>query len=134
MLVVFFFSSRRRHTRCALVTGVQTCALPIFTALDDSMPNGTYIDMCSRLPLVDPEKIAVPTIVLRGEYDGIAGFEDLTRFFEKLPNADKQLSVMAGISHASFRSEEHTSELQSLMRLSSALFCLKNKTSYPTNN
>src|SRR3546814_9801712 len=29
MLVVFFFSSRRRHTRCALVTGVQTCALPI---------------------------------------------------------------------------------------------------------
>src|SRR3546814_20926714 len=28
----FFFSSRRRHTRCALVTGVQTCALPIFEA------------------------------------------------------------------------------------------------------
>src|SRR3546814_4260453 len=30
MLVFFFFSSRRRHTRCALVTGVQTCALPIW--------------------------------------------------------------------------------------------------------
>src|SRR3546814_13825186 len=30
MLSLFFFSSRRRHTRCALVTGVQTCALPIF--------------------------------------------------------------------------------------------------------
>src|SRR3546814_3311660 len=29
MLFIFFFSSRRRHTRCALVTGVQTCALPI---------------------------------------------------------------------------------------------------------
>src|SRR3546814_5399495 len=29
---VFFFSSRRRHTRCALVTGVQTCALPIFSS------------------------------------------------------------------------------------------------------
>src|SRR3546814_6117899 len=29
---MFFFSSRRRHTRCALVTGVQTCALPIFLA------------------------------------------------------------------------------------------------------
>src|SRR3546814_8618975 len=29
VLCVFFFSSRRRHTRCALVTGVQTCALPI---------------------------------------------------------------------------------------------------------
>src|SRR3546814_9909619 len=32
-LVLFFFSSRRRHTRCALVTGVQTCALPIFPEL-----------------------------------------------------------------------------------------------------
>src|SRR3546814_3977618 len=31
-LVFFFFSSRRRHTRCALVTGVQTCALPILAA------------------------------------------------------------------------------------------------------
>src|SRR3546814_14937511 len=30
----FFFSSRRRHTRCALVTGVQTCALPISYAAD----------------------------------------------------------------------------------------------------
>src|SRR3546814_9247842 len=30
VVVGFFFSSRRRHTRCALVTGVQTCALPIF--------------------------------------------------------------------------------------------------------
>src|SRR3546814_10402013 len=28
--MIFFFASRRRHTRCALVTGVQTCALPIF--------------------------------------------------------------------------------------------------------
>src|SRR3546814_9996554 len=31
--VLFFFSSRRRHTRCALVTGVQTCALPIYQLL-----------------------------------------------------------------------------------------------------
>src|SRR3546814_79831 len=30
LLYVFFFSSRRRHTRCSLVTGVQTCALPIW--------------------------------------------------------------------------------------------------------
>src|SRR3546814_10205447 len=34
--VLFFFSSRRRHTRCALVTGVQTCALPICGALKGS--------------------------------------------------------------------------------------------------
>src|SRR3546814_4986516 len=33
MLCLFFFSSRRRHTSCALVTGVQTCALPILAAL-----------------------------------------------------------------------------------------------------
>src|SRR3546814_7364558 len=32
-LFVFFFSSRRRHTRCALVNGVQTCALPISIGL-----------------------------------------------------------------------------------------------------
>src|SRR3546814_9080785 len=31
-MLLFFFSSRRRHTRCALVTGVQTCALPISLA------------------------------------------------------------------------------------------------------
>src|SRR3546814_7600062 len=32
---IFFYSSRRRHTRCALVTGVQTCALPIFVFIED---------------------------------------------------------------------------------------------------
>src|SRR3546814_7313904 len=35
--VYFFFSSRRRHTRCALVTGVQTCALPICSELEDAL-------------------------------------------------------------------------------------------------
>src|SRR3546814_7146317 len=35
----FFFSSRRRHTRCALVTGVQTCALPIFNSMLDVTDN-----------------------------------------------------------------------------------------------
>src|SRR3546814_3853080 len=33
----FFFSSRRRHTRCALVTGVQTCALPISTVAENRL-------------------------------------------------------------------------------------------------
>src|SRR3546814_2804359 len=43
--VLFFFSSRRRHTRCALVTGVQTCALPIFSEgekHDTSKPLASY--------------------------------------------------------------------------------------------
>jgi pimeloyl-ACP methyl ester carboxylesterase len=75
--------------------------------LDDSMPTGTYVDMCSKLPLVDPEKITVPTILMRGEYDGIASFGDLIKFFEKLPNADKQFAVMPGISHASFQQKNY---------------------------
>src|SRR3546814_8281107 len=41
--VFFFFSSRRRHTRCALVTGVQTCALPIYVATDARVPNTTFL-------------------------------------------------------------------------------------------
>ncbi len=77
------------------------------TALDDSMPNGTYIDMCSRLPLVDPHMIVCPTIIMRGEYDGIASFDDLIKFFVELPNSDKQFSVMAGISHASFQQKNY---------------------------
>jgi pimeloyl-ACP methyl ester carboxylesterase len=46
-------------------------------ALDDSVPTGAYADMCAKLPVVDPARITVPTIVMRGQYDGIAGFEDL---------------------------------------------------------
>src|SRR3546814_5041821 len=41
--MLFFFSSRRRHTRCALVTGVQTCALPIFH-LPASIPTLEVLD------------------------------------------------------------------------------------------
>ena len=77
------------------------------TALDDSVPTGTYVDMCSRLPVVDPEKITVPTLIMRGQWDGIASFEDLVAFFAKLPNPDKQFSVMAGISHASFQQKNY---------------------------
>ena len=76
-------------------------------ALDDSMPNGTYIDMCSKLPVVDPGKITVPTVVLRGQYDGIAAFDDLIEFFKRLPSADKQFTVMNGISHASFQQKNY---------------------------
>ncbi len=71
------------------------------------MPNGTYIDMCSKLPVVDPARITVPTLVLRGQYDGIAGFDDLIDFFKRLPNPDKQFSVLAGISHASFQQKNY---------------------------
>ena len=76
-------------------------------ALDDSMPNGTYIDMCSRLPVVDPALITSPTLILRGQYDGIAAFDDLIEFFKRLPGADKQFTVMPGISHASFQQKNY---------------------------
>jgi len=76
-------------------------------ALDDSVPTGTYVDMCARLPVVDPAKIPVPTIIMRGEFDGIASYEDLIDFFGRLPNPDKQFSVMAGISHASFQQKNY---------------------------
>jgi pimeloyl-ACP methyl ester carboxylesterase len=76
-------------------------------ALDDSVPTGTYVDMCANLPVCDPEKITVPTLIMRGEYDGIASFADLMRFFEKLPNPDKHFAVMPGIAHASFHQKNY---------------------------
>ena len=77
------------------------------TALDDSVPTGTYVDMCSKLPVCDPEKITVPTLIMRGQWDGIASFADLVAFFAKLPNPDKHFAVMPGISHASFQQKNY---------------------------
>jgi len=96
----------RDHPDCAEPRVVEAFADAIL-ALDDSMPNGTYIDMCSKLPIVDPAKIAVPTMVLRGQFDGIAAFDDLVEFWKRLPNPDKQFTVMAGISHASFQQKNY---------------------------
>ncbi len=72
-------------------------------ALDDSVPIGTYIDMCNHLPVLQPEQISCPTLILRGEYDGIASLGDLLAFFAKLPHPDRQFAVMQGISHASLQ-------------------------------
>ena len=74
-------------------------------ALDDSVPTGTYIDMSANLPLVDPARITVPTMIMRGEYDGIASLQDLVDFFVRLPNPDKHFAVMPGIAHSSLRSK-----------------------------
>ncbi len=76
-------------------------------ALDDSMPTGTYVDMCSRLPLNDPAKLTMPTLIMRGEYDGIAAMDDLLKFFAALPHPGKQFTVMQGISHASFQQKNY---------------------------
>lgn len=69
-------------------------------ALYDSVPTGTYLDMCAHLPLVDPARIACPVLIIRGEYDGIATEEDLLDFFARLPSKDKQFVFISGLAHA----------------------------------
>src|SRR3546814_8601594 len=98
-VVVFFFSSRRRHTRCALVTGVQTCALPISRCAAGAGNGGSTLDVCHA---------ACASRHCRGE------------------RGCKLAGYLCG-RHKRSRSEEHTSELQSLMRISYAVFCLKKK-------
>src|SRR3546814_1776104 len=106
-MFLFFFSSRRRHTSCALVTGVQTCALPIFHTLRQHPRDRSRQ---RRLPMIDvthrPDvHMGLRPIELLLGHDGASSF-------------------------ACFRSEEHTSELQSLMRISYAVFCLKKTTKH----
>src|SRR3546814_8845258 len=70
---VFFFSSRRRHTRCALVTGVQTCALPISVA-----------DAGAAAPLASPKRAApttarispLPPILIALSYAKMYGWQE----------------------------------------------------------
>lgn len=96
----------RDHPGCADEATVNAFADAILT-LDDSMPTGTYVDMCSRLPVVDPRKILAPTLIMRGEFDGIASLEDLVEFYRLLPCTNKQFSIMQGISHASFQQKNY---------------------------
>ncbi len=96
----------RDHPGCADDAVIEAFADAI-CALDDSMPNGTYVDMCENLPLVEPSEITMPTLIMRGEWDGIASMDDLLAFFQRLPNPDKQCKVMPGISHASFQQKNY---------------------------
>src|SRR3546814_1853011 len=59
-MVSFFFSSRRRHTRCALVTGVQTCALPISPRWSASVPTVLAIVIGLRLRIAWP---VIPVLI-----------------------------------------------------------------------
>jgi alpha-beta hydrolase superfamily lysophospholipase len=63
--------------------------------------------MAANLPVVDPEQIRVPTLIMRGQWDGIASFQDLANFFARLPNPDKQFIVMPGIAHSSTRAKNY---------------------------
>src|SRR3546814_2061396 len=98
---------------CAVVTGVQTCALPI-----DDVPvcGSTLGDITQRRQsgLIEPRK--------RGRDVKIAQHQQRLR----RRHAEMVVYIMRQSRFA--RSEEHTSELQSLMRISYAVFCLKKKT------
>src|SRR5213078_976091 len=94
----------RDHPGTSDLTVVEAFADAVL-ALDTSVPTGTYVDMSANLPVLDPERITVPTLILRGQWDGIASFQDLSNIFAKLPNPDKQFIVMPGIAHTSTRSK-----------------------------
>jgi len=66
----------------------------------DQVPTGTYLDMTSKLPLVDPKKVVAPVLLVRGEYDGIATMNDLSDFFLQLPNGDRQFVILPGMAHS----------------------------------
>src|SRR3546814_7349527 len=116
-LCVFFFSSRRRHTRCALVTGVQTCALPILLGpILESFQLRMNRNCAIRME--------------RGATMGPEGDLEVGLRLDLVKTATfAVLHFGVGFAVAYLRSEEHTSELQSLMRISYAVFCLKKKKS-----
>ena len=66
----------------------------------DSVPTGTYLDMVTKLPLIDPAKLTAPVLLIRGEYDGIATEEDCIAFYRALPNRDRQFVTLPGSAHS----------------------------------
>ncbi|GAC1618504.1 MAG: hypothetical protein NVS4B4_03550 [Bradyrhizobium sp.] len=66
----------------------------------DQVPTGTYLDMTANLPVVKPEKVLSPVLLVRGEYDGIATVADLQEFFNLLPNGDRQFIILPGTAHS----------------------------------
>jgi len=65
----------------------------------DSVPTGTYVDMTTRLPMVDPGRVLCPVMIVRAEHDGIATDADIMDFFGQLPNPDKELVKISGLAH-----------------------------------
>src|SRR3546814_9042970 len=126
----FFFSSRRRHTRCALVTGVQTCALPISSNgankhLSQNAKNGVSLRRALPLRAMAGRDVSYFMTQDRGKFrlvihqrHELPGDIDISAGY-------RERVVDGAIEQRDVRSEEHTSELQSLMRISYAVFCLK---------
>src|SRR3546814_3796959 len=130
-LLCFFFSSRRRHTRCALVTGVQTCALPISQGVTRKPSRRGLAARVSGMAGADISD--QPEQQLDGERGGDQSGEEDELPGAQPPGTERQHLAARQIDldqleRAVGRSEEHTSELQSLMRISYAVFCLTKKT------
>src|SRR3546814_6194466 len=134
----FFFSSRRRHTRCALVTGVQTCALPIWQGklaiVEALLDAGAGVDVASRgdgNPLIMAARAGHDDVVARlieagADPDAIVP-DDETPLINAAREGHLQ-TVQYTVEHGADvnpRSEEPTSELQSLMSISYAVSSLK---------
>jgi pimeloyl-ACP methyl ester carboxylesterase len=66
----------------------------------EDIPTGTYLDMTSKLPVVQPEQVTSPVLLIRGHHDGIATMADLLDFYARLPNGDKQFVSLANAAHA----------------------------------
>src|SRR3546814_2242190 len=119
----FFFSSRRRHTRCALVTGVQTCALPICELRVGHPEKAGRI--ARRVLAGAPytrERIVLAGIALARSRLGDA-LRGQQRYREAIPVTQRSVEDYERAGGPD-RSEEHTSELQSLMRISYSVICL----------
>src|SRR3546814_4342749 len=123
--LLFFFSSRRRHTRCALVTGVQTCALPISGYFAQYPAIGEMVKSIGKLDR---------NYVSHEYFNRHWQPESFSEVSAKLAEAKLDFAAsaslidnMPGLGVPS-RSEENTSELQSLIRTCYDGFCLKKKT------
>jgi alpha-beta hydrolase superfamily lysophospholipase len=66
----------------------------------DSVPSGTYLDMATKLPLVDPKKLTCAVCITRAEHDGNASEAELLRFFDELATKNKQFTMLDGMTHA----------------------------------
>src|SRR3546814_6421545 len=125
----FFFSSRRRHTRCALVTGVQTCALPICPRIEigvaDRNPRPVDAQRQSGNKARGQKRTERPAFRLLGIDIGVAPRCPVNG--RQKAETPRKVSSDPFVATQRIRSEENTSELTSLMRNTHAVFCLEKK-------
>jgi len=67
---------------------------------DPQSPNGALVDSSTKLPMVSPERIAVPTLIIRPEKDFVSSPEEMLEFFGKLKTADKSYVCLPEGGHA----------------------------------